>query len=120
VIDLTQCLAGVLADRRPFYRVDDPYYGACYTPDPAERVRLLPDGREVVVVPHSARGGQLGATTDRANGTWSNTWIYTRASDAVTSAWEWDGTGEPVGWYRHPWSGRRRPDGTPASEIIQP
>jgi hypothetical protein len=38
---------------------------------------------------------------------------------AVLAAHEWDGTGEPVGWMRHPQTGRRRPDGDPAREYIQ-
>jgi hypothetical protein len=120
VTDLAQIPAGVLPDRSFYYRVDDPYYSTCYTPNPAEPVRRLPDGREIVVVPHSARGGQLGVTADRATGGWANTWIYKSAADAVTAAWEWDGNGEPTGWYRHPWTARRRPDGTPASEVIAP
>lgn len=30
----------------------------------------------------------------------------------------WNGKGDPDGWYRHPATGRRRPDGTPESEFI--
>jgi hypothetical protein len=30
----------------------------------------------------------------------------------------WDGTGEPEGWFRHPASGRRRPDCDPAQEYV--
>jgi hypothetical protein len=30
----------------------------------------------------------------------------------------WDGTGEPVGWHRHPATGRRRSGGDPAAEYI--
>jgi hypothetical protein len=32
----------------------------------------------------------------------------------------WDGTGEPQGWFRHPQSGRRRPDGDASREHVQP
>lgn len=32
----------------------------------------------------------------------------------------WDGRGEPQGWHRHPASGRRRPDGDPAQEHVNP
>lgn len=32
----------------------------------------------------------------------------------------WDGSGEPVGWYRHKPSDRRRPDGDPAREEVRP
>lgn len=113
-------VTGILPDGRPFYRVDDPYYLGCYTPNPGEPYRTLPDGREVVVVPHSAGGGQIGVTTNRAAGGWSGTWLYSRAAVAVAAAWAWDGTGDPAGWNRHPWTARRRPDGTPASEFVRP
>jgi len=32
----------------------------------------------------------------------------------------WDGQGEPIGWHRHPASGRRRPDGNVSKEYINP
>lgn len=30
----------------------------------------------------------------------------------------WDGQGDPVGWHRHPSTGRRRPNGDPKLEYI--
>lgn len=38
--------------------------------------------------------------------------------DAVRVLEEWDGTGEPQGWYRNVETGRRRPGGDPAQEYI--
>lgn len=32
---------------------------------------------------------------------------------------EWDGTGEPQGWFRNQTTGRRRPGGDPAQEFIR-
>jgi hypothetical protein len=31
---------------------------------------------------------------------------------------QWNGEGEPVGWHRHPMSGRRRPNGDPTKEYV--
>lgn len=118
--DITRIPRGYLADGRPYYKVRDRYYLDVYTPDPAHPVRTLPDGREIVVVPHGAGGGQLGVTVDRSTGGWDDTWFYDSARVAVDAAWAWDGHNEPAGWNRHPWTGRRRPDGTPTTELIRP
>lgn len=37
-----------------------------------------------------------------------NRWCYPTLADARRALLEWDGTGEPDGWHRHPYSGRRR------------
>ena len=34
-------------------------------------------------------------------------WCYQTAADARRALDEWDGTGEPQGWHRHPATGRR-------------
>lgn len=34
-------------------------------------------------------------------------WCYPTAADARRALDEWDGTGEPEGWHRHPDTGRR-------------
>jgi hypothetical protein len=47
-------------------------------------------------------------------------WCYHTRTAAVAAAHVWDGTGEPVGWHRHPTTGRRRPDGDPTREYIDP
>jgi hypothetical protein len=41
---------------------------------------------------------------------------FTRAYEAIS---RWDGTGEPLGWHRHPPTGRRRPDGDPDKEYVR-
>jgi len=35
-------------------------------------------------------------------------WCYDTLLDAIGALRDWDGDGEPVGWHRHPNSGRRR------------
>lgn len=83
-------------------------------------IEMLDDGRAVSLLPWSAGGFQLSIGT-LGSGFYSDTWCY--RGDQHDAAWRaaltWKGQGEPEGWYRHPFSGRRREDGTPASEIIQ-
>lgn len=38
-------------------------------------------------------------------------WCYHSREDAQKSLDIWDGIGEPDGWHRHPFSGRRRQNG---------
>mgnify|MGYP000904736585 FL=1 len=45
-------------------------------------------------------------------------WCYHSADAAVVAATVWSGEGEPDGWHRHPFSGRRREDGDPAREYV--
>lgn len=50
-------------------------------------------------------------------------WCYNSVEDAAQAALRWDGNWpltEPDGWHRHPFSGRRRPDGDPAQEYVRP
>jgi hypothetical protein len=39
---------------------------------------------------------------------------------AVAAMYMWDGEDEPKEWMRHPSSGRRRPDGDPSKEYVNP
>jgi hypothetical protein len=48
-------------------------------------------------------------------------WCYPTPAQALTAAHTWDGTGDPAdGWLRHLPSGRRRTNGDPATERIEP
>jgi hypothetical protein len=38
---------------------------------------------------------------------YENRWCYANEAAAKKALDEWDGTGEPVGWHRHPDTGRR-------------
>lgn len=50
---------------------------------------------------------------------YSNRWCYEHG--LARPAWlAWGGNGEPLGWHRHPSSGRRRPGGDPAREYVEP
>lgn len=46
-------------------------------------------------------------------------WCYQDAVSALAALAAWDGVGEPMGWHRHPATGRRRPAGNAAREYIQ-
>jgi len=47
-------------------------------------------------------------------------WCYSDLTKALRAYDAWNGQGEPDGWHRHPTSGRRRADGDPSREIIEP
>jgi len=47
-----------------------------------------------------------------------DTWEYHGLGPALLAFAEWDGIGDPIGWYRNPATGRRRPAGDPAKEYI--
>jgi hypothetical protein len=97
----------------PTWLLSHEYYLTVYL------VRALPDGREIVVLPWSGAGAQL-SIGYRADGCYMDTWDYQTVAPAVSAAKAWDGTGEPAGWYRHPFTGRRRPGGDPAQEFVRP
>jgi hypothetical protein len=52
-----------------------------------------------------------------------NRWCYHDYPSALAALIEWAEAGfknEPMGWHRHPASGRRRPDGDWMQEHVQP
>ena len=82
--------------------------------------RALPDGRGVFLFPMYGGNVRLGIGELHAKDL-DDVWCY-RASENKAgwlAAIGWDGEGEPEGWYRHPMTGRRRPDGTAASEVVR-
>ncbi|AUT62860.1 hypothetical protein [Paraburkholderia terrae] len=50
----------------------------------------------------------------------SDAFYYKLRERAASSLVQWDRTGEPRGCVRHPQSGRRRDDGAPSKEYLQP
>lgn len=46
-------------------------------------------------------------------------WCYENRQKAEAALHAWDGTGEPVGWHRHPKTSRRRVGGNPEKEYIE-
>lgn len=47
-------------------------------------------------------------------------YCYHDSKSATEALAKWDGTGEPVGWHRHIPTGRRRENGDPLTEYINP
>lgn len=77
--------------------------------------------RYVAVVPfmytHAIIVGEVGETRF-----YENRWCYDSAERAIAAATVWaprPGT-EPDGWHRHPFTGRRRPDGDATREYLNP
>lgn len=79
----------------------------------------LPHGMEAVVYPRMYNSI---LTYGPANDPYGYTthWCYETPGQAIMAAEEWDGTGEPEGWFRHAASGRRRPNGDPDKEYVDP
>lgn len=61
----------------------------------------------------------VGKTDELAVG-YDERWCYERLADALVAFDAWDGKvgTEPVGWIRHPTTGRRRPDGDASREYV--
>ncbi len=83
--------------------------------------RTLNDGRVVYLMPMLFGNLRLAVSPD-AEAQWfdNHVYCYHDHDAAWRAALGWDGEGEPEGWYKHPPTGRRRPDGTPESEFIAP
>ncbi len=82
-------------------------------------VRELPDGRTLVVLP--LLWGYASLALGRPGQSWFyDTWQYQSRQAALDACLEWNGEPgtEPTGWYKHPATGRRRPDGDPAREYV--
>lgn len=77
--------------------------------------RELPDGRVLYLEPMLWGNLSLCLAPDRWN---LERWCFHDHDAAWRAVLGWNGVGDPEGWYRHPATGRRRPDGTPASEYI--
>lgn len=81
--------------------------------------RVLPDGSDIAVYPLSVAWGQLAFTRAGTAGI-TDSYYYATREAAIAAARVWDGKGDaPVGWFRHPQSGRRREGGDPSKEKIQ-
>jgi hypothetical protein len=79
--------------------------------------KLLPDGRVAFIMRLIYTAAVcVGPLAD--DGGYDDRWCYHSAAAAHAALAAWDGTGEPQGWHRHPFSGRRRPDGDAAKEYV--
>ena len=81
--------------------------------------RLLPTGDYVAVIPFLFTYGVVTGPPEHWY-SYADRWCYHRLAVAVAAATAWDGTGEPEGWHRHPRTGRRRENGDPTREVVEP
>lgn len=76
------------------------------------------DGFEVVVYP-MVLGRARVCFGEQDDPCILNAFCYDDRALAIKAGVLWDGEGDPIdGWTRHPQSGRRRPSGDPAKEMI--
>lgn len=82
-------------------------------------VRPLGDGRAVFLMPMAFGNLRVAIGWQGAPG-FDDGWCY--QAPQQDAAWKaaigWDGEDEPEGWYRHPDTGRRRPDGDAQRETV--
>lgn len=79
-----------------------------------------PDARFVAVVPYAYTWAVIVGFYRLAMMCHEDRWCYHTMAAAVAAAHVWDGQDEPVGWHRHPSTGRRRENGDPTQEHIRP
>jgi hypothetical protein len=72
-------------------------------------LRVLPDGR-ICGVAKLLFHWTLHIDIDPFG--YADRYCYTDSIDAIAALDQWDGKGDPVGWHRHPRSGRRRDPAT--------
>ncbi len=70
-------------------------------------IKHLPDGSRAWVARFIYTSAILVATEQDAPYGYTDRWCYETHADARRALEEWDGTGEPKGWHRHPDTGRR-------------
>jgi ribosomal protein S27AE len=89
-------------------------------------LRALPDGSRYLAVERLFHGQaylKLVSNTDphSIEGA-DDVWMYETLEAAIVAAGVWDPaeSSEPSGWWRHPFSGRRRPSGNARLEYVRP
>lgn len=80
-----------------------------------------PSGQIAEVVAMTYGKGRLALVDEIDHMNYSDGWCYTSPELAIAAAQAWTGEEdtEPQGWFRHPLSGRRRPDGDRAREEVR-
>lgn len=82
-------------------------------------LRPLPGGRWAGISPlmytHAIISGRIGNRFG-----YDDRWCFRDYAGARKALDQWDGSGEPAGWHRHPDTGRRRPEGAEALEYVTP
>lgn len=92
-------------------------------PGAASETRFLPNGDRLDVLPmiFTAKLTFTFADNPYPEFGFDGCWCYPTVGDALAAQAAWDGEGDPpVGWIREPRSGRRRPDGDPDREYVNP
>lgn len=82
--------------------------------------RTLDDGRTLAFEPLLFNCVRIHVVRDVHDMGSMEIYDYQDLLPALRAFLEWDGTGEPVGWYRHRPSDRRRPEGDPTREHVEP
>ena len=82
-------------------------------------IRDYPNGIRAGVVPLITGTGRIviGSLRNWSTG-YDEAFCYDTVGEAVIALLQWNGVGEPDGWFRNPGTGRRRPDGDKAKEYI--
>lgn len=80
--------------------------------------RQFPDGEWAAVVPMTYGKGRICYQLNPAG--YEDGWCYETIGQAITGleAWDPEKDPEPTGWFRHPFTGRRREGGDPAKEYV--
>jgi hypothetical protein len=82
--------------------------------------KMLPLDRWAGILPYIYTAGIVVGFVRNGALQFDQRWCYETVADAKKALDAWDGVGEPQGWHRHIPSGRRRPDGDPNREYINP
>jgi hypothetical protein len=77
------------------------------------------NGRVAWVVPMTFGKGRI-IVGERNAQFIDNGWCYETAGEAILALAKWDGSGEPEGWMRNPFDGRRRLGGDKDKEYNRP
>jgi hypothetical protein len=81
------------------------------------RAKILATGNWGAIMPLMYHSAIIEGTVGGIEVGYIDRWCFT--NEGVDDAFDaWDGTAEPVGWHRHPGTGRRRPDGDASREYI--
>jgi hypothetical protein len=92
------------------YLIRDCGYGAPKVIRPGVYACIMP-----LMFTHAIITGRIG---DRMG--YDDRWCFSSLAKAQAALDAWDGAGEPQGWHRHPRTGRRRIEGGPATEYVDP
>jgi hypothetical protein len=81
-------------------------------------VKLVPPTQFIAILPLMYTAAIIRGRIADIMTSYDDRWCFHGLDAAKAALDAWDGNGEPVGWHRHPSTGRRRPDGDPAREYI--